>query len=58
MNCSISLTAFESPLPLLKGERIACHAVALRRREVRGSKMARELNLQILTLASPLGREG
>jgi hypothetical protein len=47
MNCSISLSAFESPLPLLKGERI----------EVRGSKMAQELNLQILTLPSSLGRE-
>src|SRR6266513_2383490 len=42
MNSSISLSAFESPLPLLKGERI----------EVRGSKIERELKLQTLTLPS------
>ena len=47
MNSSISLSAFGSPLPLLKGERI----------EVRGSKIERELKLQTLTLPSPLGRE-
>ena len=42
MNSSISLSAFGSPLPLLKGERI----------EVRGSKIERELKLQTLTLPS------
>jgi len=47
MKAPITSTRFSPPLPLLQGERI----------EVRGSKTARELKLQTLTLPSPLERE-
>ena len=57
MNSSISISAFGLPLPLRKGQGMACHAVALRRREVRGFETAWPPKPQTLTLLSPLGRE-
>jgi hypothetical protein len=47
MKIPIKSLGFWPPLLLLQVERI----------EVRGSKTARELKLQTLTLPSPLGRE-
>src|SRR6266516_113635 len=57
MKAPIKFLGFWPPLLLLQGERIACRAVALRRREVRGSEAARPLKPQTLTLPSPFGRE-
>ncbi len=57
MRAPINSARFWPPLPLVQGERIACRAVVLRRREVRGSETARALKPQTLTLLSPLGRE-
>jgi hypothetical protein len=56
MKAEIEFAHQSPPLPLPQGERIACRAVAQRRREVRGSKRA-EVKAATLTLPSPLGRE-
>ena len=53
MRTEIKSLRFWPPLPLVQGERMACRAVALRRREVRGSKTVRALKSQIFTLPSP-----
>jgi hypothetical protein len=56
MTSARNLGACGSPLPLLKRERMACHAVALRRREVRGFAKRRKLNRR--PSPCPLPREG